>query len=157
MLTDSTGAVFGVWGDYDNDGDLDLFAPSRVSSLYSNNGTGRFERVGINEGGDAVDLPMLNPQAGHWGDYDGDGDLDLFLANFAIPPTTLTSLPRTRSQNFQVRWPSRPAPSWAIERISRPPSSSTIIVPPSLRASMHLHNPGSGGGHPSRRAERPSV
>jgi hypothetical protein len=85
LVADSLGAVFGVWGDYDNDGDLDLFAPRATSRLYRNDGEGRFTSMDREEVGDAV-APMLNPQAGHWGDYDGDGDLDLFLANFAIPP-----------------------------------------------------------------------
>ena len=68
-----------AWGDYDNDGDLDLAVvflngPLR---LYENRGTAGFVDVG-----QAVNL-ITNPgnaRAVAWGDYDNDGDLDLYIA-----------------------------------------------------------------------------
>jgi hypothetical protein len=66
------------WGDYDNDGWLDLFATEAQygqNRLYHNNGDGTFTRVltgPINE-----DLAISGP--GAWGDYDQDGFLDLFV------------------------------------------------------------------------------
>ena len=68
-----------AWGDYDNDGDLDLYLVSSESAnrLLRNDGGGGFTDVAA--GTDLAD-------AGHgrgaaWGDYDNDGDPDLFLAN----------------------------------------------------------------------------
>ncbi len=65
----SNGAV--EWGDYDNDGDLDLvIAGSGQCFIYRNNGQAGFEPAGMNL------LPVSNASAA-WGDYDNDGDLDL--------------------------------------------------------------------------------
>ncbi len=68
-----------AWGDYDNDGDLDLLlsgvnAPGeRHTILYRNDGDGRFTDAGVDLRGGAFG------DAG-WGDYDNDGDLDLLLS-----------------------------------------------------------------------------
>jgi len=77
------GDSFGsTWGDYDNDGDLDLFVAKRFRSdnlLYQNNDDGTFTKITsgdiVNDGGDS--------HGSSWGDYDNDGDLDLFVANFS--------------------------------------------------------------------------
>jgi len=74
---DSNGCA---WGDYDNDGDLDLFVANthrQVNFLFRNDGVGVFSR--ILEGAIAVDLATSIGAA--WGDYDNDGDLDLAVAN----------------------------------------------------------------------------
>lgn len=64
----------GAWGDYDNDGDLDLFvaqdSPPWVS-LYRNRGNCCFEDVSF------MLQVRLQGHGGAWGDYDNDGDLDL--------------------------------------------------------------------------------
>lgn len=68
-----------VWIDYDNDGDKDLFLASEIDKnrLYQNNNF-TFTDVTLSSG-----LPddKLRTNSGSWGDYDNDGDLDLFLAN----------------------------------------------------------------------------
>jgi enediyne biosynthesis protein E4 len=70
---------FGLFGDIDNDGDLDLWVGKRSRSatdtLYINQG-GRFRAVKTNAPAD-----HLNSFAGCWLDYDADGLLDLFIAN----------------------------------------------------------------------------
>jgi hypothetical protein len=80
-LTEGTHRSVGpVWCDYDNDGYQDLFVPNsdnQNNSLYHNNGDGTFENVTtgpvVNDGGQSV--------GACWGDYDRDGDMDLFVAN----------------------------------------------------------------------------
>ena len=69
----------GSWGDYDNDGRLDLFV-SRVNEpnlLYHNEGNGVFRAI---TNGTIVTEPTVS-QGTSWGDYDNDGYLDLFVAN----------------------------------------------------------------------------
>jgi len=76
-LFSDPGGQSNAWGDFDNDGDLDLIvlfnnAPAR---LYRN-GTGGFEDVAPGSG-----LPTDggNARSVAWGDYDRDGDLDLYI------------------------------------------------------------------------------
>ncbi len=71
--------ISGSWGDYDNDGDLDLFTPifGGVDRLYQNNGDGSFQE--IVPGPFGVNPTQTGP--GTWGDFDNDGDLDLFVCN----------------------------------------------------------------------------
>jgi CSLREA domain-containing protein len=84
IFTDVNAILAGVmwgsaaWGDYDNDGDLDILlagCPDGDSCsgssirLYRNNG-GAFSEV-------VVTLPAVSRGAAAWGDYDNDGDLDI--------------------------------------------------------------------------------
>jgi hypothetical protein len=68
------------WGDYDNDGFLDVYIPNYagLNALYLNNGTGGFQRI-LNAGSIVDDLAVA--QSAPWGDYDNDGFLDLFVAS----------------------------------------------------------------------------
>lgn len=66
-------------GDYDNDGDLDLFLTSfGPEALFRNNGDGTFSDVTSQAG---VSDPLWSTSASFC-DYDRDGDLDLFVANY---------------------------------------------------------------------------
>lgn len=73
----------GTWVDYDNDGDLDLFVAQfkyAGNSLFLNDGAGQFVNVAAASGlGDLADSVGAS-----WGDYDNDGDLDLFVTNMEI-------------------------------------------------------------------------
>ena len=66
-------------GDYDNDGDTDLYVTALGSNtLYRNNGDGTFTDVTAAAG---VDDTRWSTAAAFF-DYDRDGDLDLFVANY---------------------------------------------------------------------------
>lgn len=69
------------WGDYDNDGFVDLYlANSSVNLsnfLYHNNGDGTFTK--ILHGSIVTDASPS--RSVDWCDFDNDGDLDLFVAN----------------------------------------------------------------------------
>ncbi len=77
-----------AWGDYDNDGWLDLFVSNfdriSVNRLYHNNGNGTFTRFNAGSPGNEVNLRSAGCS---WADYDNDGFLDLFVANLGIDET----------------------------------------------------------------------
>jgi len=100
-----------IWGDYDSDGDLDVFIGGtyegtgvwiRVTDVFVNNGNNTFT---------AANLPFtIDAYWGEsaWGDYDADGDLDLICCghddaggsntiiyrNDSITPNTIPDTPQ---------------------------------------------------------------
>jgi ASPIC and UnbV/FG-GAP-like repeat len=86
---DGTSTWAAVWGDYDNDGLLDLFVarsgttelgPGNANILYHNNGDGTFTDVAAQEGVDLQDdLVTSAHKLAAWGDYNDDGYLDLVV------------------------------------------------------------------------------
>jgi enediyne biosynthesis protein E4 len=75
-IATSSGATGGAWGDFNNDGWVDLFISfnsGNTSVLYTNNGSGNLAAdisAGISSG-------TGSSWGSAWGDYDNDGDLDL--------------------------------------------------------------------------------
>ena len=66
-------------GDYDNDGDVDLYVTTvGPNALLRNDGNGRFTEIAQSAG---VDDPGFGASAAFL-DLDRDGDLDLFLVNY---------------------------------------------------------------------------
>ncbi len=77
-----------AWGDYDNDGDPDLFvvagggtlklspAEKAPSLLYENQGDGTFQVV------ESFPDTRIQGMGAAWGDYDGDGRLDLAVSGY---------------------------------------------------------------------------
>ena len=78
-------------GDLDGDGDLDVFvaAPGLQNQLYVNDGLGGFTEVTAT----AIPAEVDETFEADFGDFDGDGDLDIFLANnIAGDPTAIHML-----------------------------------------------------------------
>ena len=92
-VTEAAGLLAGrptqtaAWGDYDNDGDVDLFIGNESGGttypcqLFRNNGDGTFIDVAFLAGIGVVGFV----KAVAWGDYDNDGRIDLYLSRFREP------------------------------------------------------------------------
>lgn len=76
------------WGDYDNDGDLDLLVSGAESNIAVN-----YTKVYKNDHGVFTDINAALPGTWEsdidWGDYDNDGDLDIVIQGFHIGGTVL--------------------------------------------------------------------
>jgi hypothetical protein len=75
-----------AWGDFDNDGWLDLFVGNEASrqhphpcELYRNNGDGTFTEVAAGVGAQISGYV----KGVTWGDYDNDGRLDLYISRLS--------------------------------------------------------------------------
>lgn len=80
ITSDHFNSVGAVWGDYNQDGHIDLFilnASKQANQLYKNLGNGDFEKVNSL----AFLDNLADTHSANWLDHDNDGDLDLFIAN----------------------------------------------------------------------------
>lgn len=81
----SGGNYGSIWIDYDNDRDIDMFlakcggsSERRTNQLFRNNGNGSFTEVAAAAG--LAD--PIQTWSGAWGDYDNDGDMDVFVGGY---------------------------------------------------------------------------
>jgi hypothetical protein len=109
LATDEAATCGIAWGDYDNDGDPDLFLANQLPScaatwvdidndldldlhvtsmyglanlLYLNDGSGALTQVE----GSPLTLDGGHSYGANWEDYDNDGDLDVVVANWGAAP-----------------------------------------------------------------------
>ncbi|MDP6040349.1 MAG: FG-GAP-like repeat-containing protein, partial [Candidatus Latescibacteria bacterium] len=107
VLTENTASLPGLWagstawGDYDDDGDADILIVGLTSSVdlcvpiarvYRNDNGGFTD---INAGLSGIYLGQAA-----WGDYDGDGDLDIALSGLTAQGENLTHIYRNDNGVF---------------------------------------------------------
>ena len=88
----SISSMGGAWGDYDNDGRIDLYVSTSGNIetgnvpnwLYRNDGDGTFTEVAAAEGVSGTTRGLTDGAC--WADVNGDGFLDLFVDNGAEHP-----------------------------------------------------------------------
>jgi len=86
----------GAWGDYDNDGDLDL-------AIVGYSVAGPFGRVYRNDAGTFTPTRVLPAMYGGqvaWGDYDRDGDLDLGIVGTLQDLTNIARVLRNQGDTL---------------------------------------------------------
>jgi hypothetical protein len=83
-----------VWGDADNDGDLDLAAAgSYTTNIYENDGAGGFSEF------PGLALTGVYGTSLVWGDVDNDGDLDLAVAGATTSPSPYEQITKVYENN----------------------------------------------------------
>jgi PKD repeat protein len=78
-----------AWGDYDNDGDLDIIVAglySHYAILYKNNGDNTFTDL------EQTTIDNIYDGDLDWGDYDNDGDLDILISGNNLAEEYITKI-----------------------------------------------------------------
>jgi hypothetical protein len=95
-----------TFADMDGDGDLDLFLGGLhddPSKIYENLGNCRFADVTSNSP-DIVNMRASHTLSAGFGDYDLDGDLDMFLTHWATPDTIYLGADHERLHETDHLW-----------------------------------------------------
>jgi len=86
-----------AWGDYDNDGDLDIL-------LTGESDAGRIAKIYRNDKGAFVDINAMLPGVYRgsvaWGDFDNDSDLDIFMTGFTAADSVISKIYRNEGSRF---------------------------------------------------------
>ena len=110
LLSDGNPAGQGIWGDFNNDGYLDIFAFANHRLFRNDNGTGFTDVSSM-----IPSLPMISTQAATWADFNGDSFLDLYVGGYETPnyePDAM--LINNQGQGFTIAWQSRAKPGRGI-------------------------------------------
>ncbi len=146
-----SGAVRGgaAWGDYDNDGDLDLLLNGKVDDFDLQGHTQLFRNDNGAFNAIATTLLPAFDSSVAWGDYDNDGDLDILLVgpiaskiyrNNAVasntapmPPTALTATVNDSAVTFAwMKASDAQTPQTALRynlRVGTTPDGAEIVSP----------------------------
>ena len=100
-----------AWGDFDNDGWVDLFVGNESQGkenhpceLYRNNGDGTFREIARELG--LADLGFVKGVI--WGDYNNDGLLDLYVSRLGAPNCLFRNEgkqePKHRENSSKISW-----------------------------------------------------
>jgi hypothetical protein len=140
-----------AWGDYDNDGWLDLFVASGRDEtergkcwLYRNNGDGTFTKITT---GSLVN-EIVGADAGNWVDIDHDGFLDLLVTENDHTGVTPNHLYRNNgnSNNWLcVQCVGTASPRWGTGAKVR----ATATIRGKSMSQLRRIDPGSSGGNQS--------
>jgi hypothetical protein len=85
LVTENKSSLGASWADYDNDGDLDVIVINgngQSHDFYTNDGKGAFSKNSFSFGSSSTsDTTGIGSS---WGDFDNDGDADLFLTRSEV-------------------------------------------------------------------------
>ena len=123
-----------AWGDYDNDGDLDILLAgsddsAHITEVWRNDGGGSFSQASSAPTG-------VSYSSVAWGDYDNDGDLDILLTGFDGSYTPVTEVWRNDdclSDLSYVYLPLvlgnyAPAPDLVVERVVATTEGVQVVI-----------------------------
>ncbi len=79
QIITTAGSFHVCFGDFDHDTDLDMFVSG--GNVYENNGQGIFSPVLSADSGLEASLYSKDPRSSALGDFDNDGDLDVYLTD----------------------------------------------------------------------------
>jgi hypothetical protein len=122
-VDDPSWGFAGAWGDYDDDGWPDLYVGNEfgIGALYHNGRDGTFHRVGAK----ANARERSSVMGVTWGDYDNDGQLDLYLSNmYANSRWALFHPEWPVPMPWYLRWAPRHRVDAIIDELSR---GSTLL------------------------------
>ncbi len=146
-----------IWGDYDNDGYLDLFVTysgklgdgvGNANRLFHNNGNGTFTNVAGSQGVAMNDEVSLHSGAA-WADFDNDGFLDLLVKDGIGVGETNGEL--SLGRHFLFR--NTPNGNGFLElnllgvRSNRQGLGARVSVTTNLGRTYYRQNTGDGGGY----------